>query len=139
MFQDTRQRNDNNQPQEQQERQKSEHERKAGILTEEVRNKMQRDTELRSYESRALEISGRLRESHVTERPRTSAQEVSRETERQAMLNIDGDLSQLEVPLAQDTRWTVRDAARRAIMQRASAIEAQRAETSEARPTNKLD
>jgi 2-methylaconitate cis-trans-isomerase PrpF len=132
MFQSTAQRNVQNEDQDQQKR---EQERKAGNLTDETRNKMLRDTEIRSYESKALAITGRLQESNITERPGTAAQKVAQAAEQEVMPRLEHDLSQLEVPLAQDTRWTVRDAARRAIMQRASEIEAQHNETLEIKPT----
>jgi len=129
MFQNTPRPNDPSQDQNKQDQQKRDQEQKAANLTDEVRSKMQRDVETRSFESKALAITGRLNESRVTERPGVSTQNIANVAEQQAMQNIDHDLSQLEVPLAQDTRWTIRDAARRAVMARASNIEAQRAET----------
>jgi hypothetical protein len=129
MFQNTPRPTDPSQDQNKQDQQKRDQEQKAANLTDEVRSRIQRDAETRSFESKALAITGRLNESRITERSGASAQSVTQVAEQQAMLNVDHDLSQLEVPLAEDTRWTVRDAARRAIMQHASEVEAQRAET----------
>ncbi len=129
MFQNTTRPNDPNQDPTKQDQHKRDQEQKAANLTDEVRSKMQRDAETRSFESKALAITGRLNESRSTERAGASAQAVANAAEQQAMLNVEHDLSQLEVPLAEDTRWTVRDAARRAVMQRATEVETQRTES----------
>lgn len=129
MFQNTPRPNDPSEDQNKQDQQKKDQEQKAANLTDEVRSRMQRDAGTRSFESKALAITGRLNESRITERPGATAQSVAQVAEQQAMPSVDHDLSQLEVPLAEDTRWTVRDAARRAIMQRASEVGAQQTET----------
>lgn len=89
---------------------------------------MLRDAETRTYESQAQAISGRLQEALVRERPGASAEEVAQKAAQQAMPELERGLAQLEVPLAEDTRWMVRDNVRRAIMERAMAIETEKAE-----------
>ena len=150
MFQDTRSRSDSFQDQDSRKREQGpkaqnltiqeqhsqmrEQEQKAQNLTDEVRSRMLRDADTKSYESQAQMISGRLEETLVRERVGASAEQVRMKAEQQAMPEVDRELGQLQVPLAEDTRWMVRDNVRRAVMERASALQAERTETLQVQP-----
>jgi hypothetical protein len=122
MFQDTRARQS-------QDEQSNQEQKKAQDATGEMQRRMQSEALTRTSEVDRQNIEGKTREVQASERVGASSAQVAARTEEMVMGSLEFDLSRNSMPsLLDDNRSKVIHDVRRAILERASAVIAEREE-----------
>lgn len=126
MFQDTRARQS-------QDDQAKEQLKKAQDATAEMQRRMQHEALTRTFEVERQNIDGKAREVQAAERGGASQAQVAAKTEALVMGSVEFDLSRNAMPsLLDDNRGELIHNVRRAILERASAVAAEREEREKA-------
>lgn len=122
MFQDTRQSQRQDQGQQQLESQ-------VKTTTDETQRRAESEAQLRAYDAQRQAIDGTVRDVQGVQRDAISKQQVTDKAQERVMPGVDEALSKLQPPsFNQDTRGQFRDEIRKAIAERAHAVDEQKDE-----------